>query len=235
MLAVTAFVAGLARGFSGFGAALIFVPLAASLIGPQKAAPLLLITDAFVTAPMVYASWSMARKSEVGLMAMGGLVGIPLGTYVLTVGDPLMLRWFIVALVAAMLGLLVSGWRYSGRPHDSLTVGVGTLSGVFSGVAQIGGPPVVAYWLGGNHEPREMRASTILYFAFGSAVSIATYLIGQLLSLDILALAVLLVPAFGIGLWIGSHVFHLASAATFRRICLALIALSLVLSLPVWR
>ncbi|MFO1035197.1 MAG: sulfite exporter TauE/SafE family protein, partial [Hyphomicrobiales bacterium] len=51
LLAITALVAGLARGFSGFGAALIFVPFAARFVGPQQAAALLLLTDGFLTVP----------------------------------------------------------------------------------------------------------------------------------------------------------------------------------------
>src|ERR1700730_12593677 len=42
-LLASAFIAGLARGFSGLGAALIFMPLASSVVGPKLAAPLLLI------------------------------------------------------------------------------------------------------------------------------------------------------------------------------------------------
>ena len=45
-LLVSAFIAALARGFSGFGAALIFMPLAATVVDPKVASPLLLITDA---------------------------------------------------------------------------------------------------------------------------------------------------------------------------------------------
>jgi uncharacterized protein len=39
LLIPLALIAGMARGFSGFGAALIFVPIAARLIGPQQASP----------------------------------------------------------------------------------------------------------------------------------------------------------------------------------------------------
>ena len=46
VLAAAAFIAGLARGFSGFGAALIFMPLASVVVTPQVAAPLLLVVDA---------------------------------------------------------------------------------------------------------------------------------------------------------------------------------------------
>ena len=101
LLAVTAFVAGLARGFSGFGAALIFVPLAARFLGPQAAAPLLLLTDGIVALPLMWTSWEKARKPEVALMAVGGFVGVPLGTVALALGDPHLLRWYITVLMAA--------------------------------------------------------------------------------------------------------------------------------------
>ena len=45
LLAAAALVAGLARGFSGFGAALVFVPLASALIGPKLASPILVLID----------------------------------------------------------------------------------------------------------------------------------------------------------------------------------------------
>ncbi len=233
-LAAAMFVAGLARGFSGFGAALIFVPLAASLIGPQAAAPILLVTDGIMTAPLVRAVWATALKPAVGLMAIGGLLGIPAGTALLVLGDPLTLRWCIAALTALMLALLASGWRYHGKPHAAATIGVGVISGVFSGVAQIGGPPVVAYWLGGGHDAARMRASTIVYFAFSSIVTVATYIVGALFTREIIVTALIMAPVYGAGVYLGSKVFPLASADTFRRICLGLIALALVLSLPLW-
>jgi len=65
-------------------------------------------------------------------------------------------------------------------------------------------------------------------------MAFASYLVGKLLTIAIFKLALLLVPFFAAGLYAGSKVFHLASADTFRRICLALIGLSLAISLPVW-
>lgn len=234
ILAATMFVAGLARGFSGFGAALIFVPLASRFIGPQQAAPLLLLTDGIVALPLAWSSWALASRREVATMVIGGILGVPLGTLALASGDPLVLRWLIVALVASMLALLLSGWRYHGKPHAAATVGVGALSGICGGIAQIGGPPVVAYWLGGAHAPDRMRASTILYFAFMTVVTFFSYLAGALLTREILWLAIMMVPTFAAGLYIGSRIFGFARPDIFRRICFGLIALSLVLSLPVW-
>jgi uncharacterized protein len=234
MLAAVALVAGMARGFSGFGAALIFVPIAARLIGPQLASPLLLVTDAIVAAPLIYASWPNARKREVGLMALGGMIGAPLGTLILKTGDPLSLRWLISCLTALMLALLLSGWRYRAQPRPVFTVGVGGISGLFSGIAQIGGPPVVAYWLGSATKAATMRASTILYFAVGSATTLVSYWVGGLLIAQVFKLSAIIFVFFAAGLYLGSRMFGLASEQVFRRACYALIMFSLMISLPLW-
>ena len=162
-LAAISFVAALARGFSGFGAALIFVPLASTIVSPKIAAPLLLIVDAVLALGFIPNAWRNASRPEVGVMAFGALFGIPLGALALLRLDPLVIRWTIVTLAALMLALMLSGWRYRGRPNTPLTFGVGAFAGVFSGAAQVGGPPVVAYWLGSTIPAANIRASIILF------------------------------------------------------------------------
>src|SRR5262245_1134347 len=87
-LLVAAALAGLARGFSGFGAALIFMPLASTAIGPRMAAPLLLVVDAVMALGLIPDAWRQADKRAVGIMALGAMVGIPLGTLALSLIDP---------------------------------------------------------------------------------------------------------------------------------------------------
>src|SRR5262249_29194141 len=115
-VAASAVVAGLARGFSGFGAALIFIPLASTVIDPRTAAALLLIIDIVMASPLLPRAWVIADRRDIGIMLLGTLVGVPTGTFVLTRTDPVTIRWMIAALVIVMLALLMSGWRYHGRP-----------------------------------------------------------------------------------------------------------------------
>jgi uncharacterized protein len=231
LLAVT-LAASLARGFSGFGAALIFIPLASALLGPRIAVPLLLVTDGVMTAGMIPGAVRKADRRDVLTMALGALIGVPTGTWLLTTLDPMVLRWGIVALAALMLALLLSGWRYRGRPKPSLTVLVGLISGFFSGAAQVGGPPVVAYWLGGTIPAVTVRANIVFYFAITTAIAAIGYVWGGLITSQILLLALLVAPIYGLGTWAGSRMFGLASDRTFRRICLAMIAFATVVSMP---
>lgn len=233
-IVASAFIGGLARGFSGFGSALIFIPLASSMVGARVASPLLLVIDFIAAAPLIPNAWQHADRRDVGTMLIGSVIAVPIGAWALTQMDPLTVRWMIVALIVPMLTLLMSGWRYRGTPTRTLTAMVGAIAGFFNGVAQVGGPPIVLYWLRDLTAARVVRANIIVFFAASSVVTIVSYLGGGVLTTAVIGLAVVTGPAFGIGLWLGSRMFGLASDETFRRICYALIALAAAVSLPLF-
>src|ERR1700719_925067 len=142
-----AFVSGTARGFSGFGSALIFMPLASSMAAPRLVAALLLIIDFVAAAPLVPNAWKHADRRATAVMALGALVGVPIGTWFLSRLDPVTTRWIISGFVCALLLLLLSGWRYRGKDHPAISIGVGGLSGFCSGLAQTGGAPLRGFRL----------------------------------------------------------------------------------------
>src|ERR1700719_331005 len=161
-----AFVSGTARGFSGFGSALIFMPLASSMAAPRLVAALLLLIDFVAAAPLIPNAWAHADRRATAVMVFGALIGVPIGTYFLSRLDPVTTRWIISAFVCALLLLLLSGWRYRGKDHAAISV----LGG---GLPQPGAPPIVGYWLGRPIAPSIARANILLFFGasgFFSAV-----------------------------------------------------------------
>jgi uncharacterized protein len=233
-LTVTSFVAGAVRGFSGFGSAFIFMPLASAVVGPQVAAPVILLIDIVSAAPMIPEGWRHGDKRDVGIMALGLPIGIPIGAWALTHSDPLLVRWFLVAMIIPMLALLMSGWRYRGRPTSALTVTVGAMSGFLSGIAQMGAPPIILYWLGSANTARVVRANVVLLFAVSTIIVTGTYAYSGLLQWSLLGLVALTGPAYGFGVWVGARMFRMASERTFRRLCYALIALAAIGGMPLF-
>ncbi len=231
-LVFTAFIAGLARGFSGFGSAMIFMPLASAVTGAQVASPLLLLIDFTSSLALIPGAWRQADRRDVGVMSIGALVGVPLGTLALAFGDPLAIRWGLVAIIVALLALMMSGWRYAGKPTPAATIGVGGIAGFFGSLAQVGGPPIVLYWL--RETAAVTRANIILYFAISDVLIVASYFVGHLWTATIVGLGIVTGPVFGVGLWLGSKLFGTASDEAFRRICYALIAVSALVSLPLF-
>lgn len=234
LLLLIALAAGCARGFSGFGAGLIFIPLASILIGPQQAAALLLITDLVGGLPTIPPAWREAERRPVAIMFGAALAGMPLGLAALLLFDPVTTRWCISAMVLALLALLASGWRWRGAAHPAALATAGGLGGILSGLAQIGGPPVVAFWLGMPRAPALLRANIMLYFALTSIASLLLYGAGGLIGLSVIGLSVFVIPSYMAGVLLGMRMFRLADPAVFRRLSMALIALAAVAGMPVW-
>lgn len=232
-LAGVAFVASLARGFSGFGGALIFMPLASTVAAPRTVAALLLVIDFVAAAPLLPNAWKHADRTAVAFMSLGAMFAVPAGAYALTHLDPVTTRWIIVAFVAALLMLLVSGWRYRGKGTPAMAVGTGVVSGFCGGLAQSGGPPVVAYWLGQPISTAVARANIVLFFGVTSVFTAISYFMSDLLTTDVFKLALWIGPVYALGLFIGAHLFGVASETLFRRTCYSLIALAAILGLPV--
>lgn len=231
-LCAIAFVSGTARGFSGFGSALIFMPLASSVAAPRLVAALLLIIDFVAAAPLLPNAWKQANRKATAIMALGALIGVPVGTYFLTVLDPVTTRWIISCFVAALLMLLLSGWRYRGKDHTWLSVGIGGLSGFCSGLAQTGGPPIVGYWLGRPIAPIVARANIVLFFGASDLFSVASYATTGLITRDALLLSLVVGPVYALGVAFGASLFGRASEKLFRAICYALIAAAVIVGLP---
>jgi len=231
-LCAVAFVSGTARGFSGFGSALIFMPLASSIAAPRLVAALLLVIDFVAALPLLPDAWRKADRKATAVIVLGALVGVPVGTYFLSVLEPVTTRWIISCFVAALLLLLLSGWRYRGKDHAWLSVGIGGLSGFCSGLAQTGGPPIVGYWLGRPIAPTVARANIVLFFGASDFFSGVSYAAAGLITLDAIKFAVVVGPVYAIGVWFGASLFGKASEAVFRSICYALIAAAVIFGLP---
>ena len=74
-----ALVSGTARGFSGFGSALIFMPLASSLAAPRLVAAVLLMIDFVAAVPLIPNAWRQADRGATAVMVSGALIGVPVG------------------------------------------------------------------------------------------------------------------------------------------------------------
>ena len=228
-----AFVSATARGFSGFGSALIFMPLASSVASPRLVATLLLIIDFVAAAPLLPDAWRKADRKATGIIAIGAMVGVPIGTYLLSRLDPVTTRWIISGFVAALLLLLLSGWRYRGKDHVALAICIGTLSGFCSGLAQTGGPPIVGYWLGRPIGSALARANIVLFFGAADFFSVVSYGASGLITRDALRFALVVGPVYALGILFGTSLFGRASEALFRAICYTLIALAVFFGLPI--
>jgi len=230
----TALIAGVTRGFSGFGGALIFVPLISALFGPKVAAPTLLVVDTLMTLPFLLPALRACIWRQVAPLAVGAVVTVPAGVWVLQHTDPLVLRWGLASLGLGLLLLLVSGWRHTGRHSLPATLGVGAVAGFCGGAAQMSGPAVVAYWLGSGQPSVLVRANLFGFFALATLASAISYAASGMFTAEVGQLSLVLGPAYALGLYAGARAFRGASDRTYRVAAYWVIATAALLSLPLF-
>ena len=228
-----AMLSGVVRGFTGFGSALIYVPLMSAVYGPKIAAASFLAIDLMTGIAFALGVWRQARWQEVLPLAAAALFAAQFGTLILQYADPVALRWGICAMVAVLVPVLASGWRYHGRPMLAITIVVGLLAGLIGGAVQISGPPVILYWLGSPHPGSVIRANFVVYFLLFASGSAVTYIFHGLLTPQVLALAAIVGPLHILAMWGGSRLYHRASEQTYRRVAYVVIGLSTVVGAPV--
>ena len=231
---VIAMMAGLVRGFSGFGSALIYIPLIAALYNPRIAAVTILLIDFSAAAPLSWREFFRCEWRELGPMAVSAAVAVPFGAMALVLADPTILRWFIAALIFVFLVPLALGWRYHGQPKLPITIGVGLLSGLGAGAVQIAAPPVLIYWLGAARHVAIVRANFMVYLLLTGVFGVVVYSIKGLLTADAVVLSILLGVPFFLAMVAGARYFHGSSDALYRRIAYAIIGIAALLSLPLF-
>jgi uncharacterized protein len=232
--AIVSALSGLVRGFSGFGSALIYIPLISAIYEPRIAAATFLLIDLLGSMPFSVPEFRRCNWREVAPITIVAAFMAPVGTLVLIVADPIVLRWIISGLVLVLLAVLSSGWRYHGKPTLPAMAAVGTIAGLGSGAVQIAGPAVIVFWLGGRSEARTVRANLMVFFVLMGAASLLSYLAQGIITADTLVLTFCLGVPFLLALWVGVRSFRYASDTTYRRIAYAIVALSALVSLPLF-
>lgn len=233
LLLTIAVVAGLSRGVSGFGGALLMMPPLAAVYGPVVAAPAFILCDATLTLPILHHALRKCIWRDLLPLLFGAVLGLPVGVAMLVTTDPILIRWVVSLLILTALVVLASGWRYPGEPAPLPSFAVGSLSGVLAGFATVGGPPVIVYWLGSSRAMDIVRANIYAYFGLMTSCTLTLFFWRGLFTAEVLGLYLILLPSYGAGLLAGSRMFKFASPTTFRRIAYVLIAVSALSSLPV--
>ncbi|NKX43498.1 sulfite exporter TauE/SafE family protein [Roseicyclus persicicus] len=227
-------VSGTVYGFAGFGAALVFLPVAVALVPPELAVAAFSLTAVSSLVTVVPRAWPMTGKRTLGLMLAGATAGFPLGVWVLRAADETAIRWAVSGLVLATLAALVAGWRMRAAPGTGALLGVGGATGVIGGATGLTGPVVILFNLGAGAPAAVTRANTLVFLTLASALLLPQLWAQGLLRPEALWLGLILMGPYAVGNWIGQAMFDPAREALYRRVAYAIIGASALAGLPVW-
>ncbi|MBE0452201.1 sulfite exporter TauE/SafE family protein [Roseovarius autotrophicus] len=228
-------VAGVVRGFTGFGTALIFVPVAGMFLPPQMVVAVITLTGIASTSALLPRAWGLADRGEVAMLALAALVTVPLGLWLMGVLDPVTIRWIVAAVAAVTLGALVAGWRFSGCVSRPMLLTIGAVAGVIGGLTGLTGPVVILFYLAGQAMVQTVRANTILFLAALDAVIVVNLLLRGAVEGAVFLLALTLAVPYVLMSLIGQRLFDPRLERLYRWAAYGIIALAVLSGLPLWR
>jgi uncharacterized membrane protein YfcA len=234
LLAATAIVAGLVRGFSGFGTALIYVPLAGTILPPLWVLVTLTVMDLIGPLPNLPRAWRDGQPRQVAGLGIAALAGLLPGLWLLDQMAPELFRWTVSALCLATVALMMSGWRWSGRMTPLRLGGIGCVSGFLGGISGLSGPPVVLSYMAAPLPVAVIRANVLMYLVFWDALFGATLALQGRLAFGALLIGAALIPIYLGANYLGAQLFDPSREKLYRAISYGLIALAAVTALPLW-
>ncbi len=217
------FLSGVMRGFSGFGGAMLVVPVLSIVYSPREAVAISACLGFIANLQLLPAAFRITQWRQVLPISLASLLTIPLGAMVLLAVDPALMRRAISVLVLAFVFLLGSGWRWRGEPGLAGALIAGGLGGLINGAAGTGGPPVILYLLAGPSRADTNRANMISFYGFLNGGTVASLAFNGVITAAVLWRVLLLTPFFAVGLWAGTRMFSRSGEAGYRRFALAVL------------
>lgn len=224
-LAVCAFLAGVVRGFSGFGLSAVLVASGSFFVAQRSLIPSAQVLEVIASVWMIRSVWRDVNWQWLAPLALAYAISIPFGVAALAYAPADALRiGGCVLIFAASLALL-----FNARPKlpdgFPLRFGTGIVAGFMAGASSLGGMVASVMLFAVSIPPKQLRATLIVLF-FGSALyslSWGTWH-GVVTRHTFVQAAWLAIPLL-IGIAVGTRGFHVVSEAQFRKGVLAVLAL----------
>lgn len=203
------------RGLTGFGMAILLVPVLALALPPVEAVVLTNALSLMIGATEIR---TLVRDAERTAWVIGAAVVVttPLGLYAISLTGKDVAR-LVIALIAlsAFVAILLPR-RGEGVPGKLATGSVGVLSGLMTGYAGMPGPPVVPYYAGRTLPRPTIKASMQLIFTIAASAGLASATWLGILRWELLAFALAMLPMIIAGNRLGARVSGRVSDPVWR-------------------
>lgn len=226
--------AGIVYGFAGFGAALIFMPVATVFWVPEMAVAAFSVSALASLVTLVPRAWGQADRPSVLVMIGFSVLTAPIGIYILRSSDVTHIRWAVLAVAAVTLAALVSGWRQNISSWRSTQAGVGAATGFVGGATGLLGPVMLLFQLSGSAPPARVRANSLVFLTISSLLLLPSMAMQGVLTGEAVILGLLLMIPYGIGAKLGQAIFIPRFEVFYRNVAYVIIALAILMGLPIW-
>ena len=201
-------IAAIIRGFSGFGFALVAVPLLSMIMPPLSFVPIIFGMQIIAVLPGLRQTLQDAQWKQIVPLVPGGILGTWGGLLLLYRIHPEIIGFIIAIAVVFVAIFLLKGFRL-GRQFTKIEIGsIGMLSGLLNGSAGLPGPPVIIAQLVTPNTDKMVRSNLIIFFTILAIFGLAAIISGGNLNKTHVSLMATSAPFLILGTLLGEKLFR---------------------------
>lgn len=212
------FLAGIARGYAGFGLSALVVTTGSFFLSPVKLVPVLYLLEIVASVHMLKSVHREVDGTMLLFLLLGCALGMPIGQQLLLCLPVAGTRVALYSVVIVATAILHTGYALPLRMDRKIGFVVGILTGLASGLAAVGGMVAMVALLGVNYDVLRARATMVAMFfilyIYGTVIS---FLNGITTPESVEMTGLLVLPLF-IGVALGQRSFLLTSRERFSRL-----------------
>jgi len=224
---IAAFIGGFASGVAGFAMGFVVSGIWLHFMTPLQTTTLIV---GYGLLTQGYGVWKLRHAlawRNVAPFIIGGFIGIPIGTMLLTYLNPAYLRTGVgVLLVAFGLYGLAQPKLKPVPSNVPIDTGVGLANGVLAGLTGLPGF-IITVWCQLRGWPKDFQRAVfqpvLLAAILANIVSLG---FAGAITMEVVRLYLLGLPAMIVGLWVGFKLYGKLDEAAFRKLILVLLLLA---------
>jgi uncharacterized protein len=219
-----AFFGGLTSGLSGFAMGLVVSGVWLHIISPGQNALLIVLCGLVTQGSGIWRVRHAMKWQAVAPFIIGGALGVPAGTALLTTVDPKTLRLTmgVLLVIYSLYSLVRPALKpvQGGIPAD---FGVGVANGLIGGMTGLGGIAVTVWCQlrGGPKDAQRAIFQPVMFATF--VMSAVSFAVARAYTAETMKLYALALPALIAGIWSGLRLYGKLDDAGFRKTILLLL------------
>jgi uncharacterized membrane protein YfcA len=218
------FVSAFTQSVTGFGVALVGMPLLAWLLGVQVAAPLVALYGIVLNLAILWRYRIGFKSYAVSRLVISSVVGIPLGIWALEqLNEVIILKFLGLILISYSLYILVSPRLFKISQSHLWTYGFGFVAGCLGGAYNAFGPPVIIYGQLKDWTHNEFKSNLQAFFLFNAAAVVFVHGMSGNLTDLVWRSFLVAIPACALGIIAGLSLDRFINQKSFGKLVVILL------------
>lgn len=220
------FCTSIVQGISGFGFALLAVPLL-SFVLPSliQITPLIVIYSLITNLVIISRYRNHIELKKIFILIVFGIIGIPAGLYLLLKVNVLFLKLILGIIITITSFTLYRDYKVNIKSEFFSFSFVGLLSGILNGSCGLSGPPVVLFLTNRGSDKNTFKANLTIYGIITNIFAIINFLYSGIITNSTFKIELVTLPALLLGTVIGVKVSDFISEHLFKKFILLLIGI----------